>query len=501
MNESTSSYAYILKATSIIGGSSIIGLSLRILRTKCLAVLLGPAGMGLIGIYDSITNMAILIFGMGIDISAVRQTAQAAATGDKENIARTITALRRVSILLGIVGMLSLISLSRLISTLTFGTPKYASDIATLSVVLLFGAVSAGQTALIQGMRRIEDLAKLTILGAVFGTGLSVPMIYVWGREGIIIFLIAVAGMNLLASWWYARRIEITSVGMCWANVCREVWHLLRLGSVFMTTSAMANAVTYFVSVLVIRFLGLTAAGLYQAAYSLSIFFVGVILEAMKKDYYPRLTAVEQDDALSCRLVNEQAEVGSLLSMPAVLATLTLGPIIINLFYSGDFLTAYDTLRWQILGVLLLVANWPLGFILMAKGKMKVFFWVELLTNAVHLGLIYLGIVWFGLPGTGMAFFGRNLFYTIFIFALVKRMTGFAWSPANISLALFAVPATTIVFLSASFLSGVWHVLLGGAVTLVSAIYSINRLNKLGDPNGTTPILFKVKARFRFVRG
>ena len=51
MTEATASYHRILRSTSIIGGASFINIAIGVLRTKVLAVLLGPAGVGLASLY------------------------------------------------------------------------------------------------------------------------------------------------------------------------------------------------------------------------------------------------------------------------------------------------------------------------------------------------------------------------------------------------------------------------------------------------------------------
>ena len=94
-------YGQILKSSALIGGSTVVNIGLGIVRTKAMAVLLGPAGVGLMGIYSSIADLARTIAGMGINSSGVRQIAEAAGTGDTERIARTVTTLRRVALLLG----------------------------------------------------------------------------------------------------------------------------------------------------------------------------------------------------------------------------------------------------------------------------------------------------------------------------------------------------------------------------------------------------------------
>ena len=97
-------YGQILKSSVLIGGSTVLGIGIGIVRTKAMAVLLGPAGFGLMGLYGSIADLVVSIAGMGVNSSGVRQIAEAAGSGDDERIARTVTVLRRTAVLLGIFG-------------------------------------------------------------------------------------------------------------------------------------------------------------------------------------------------------------------------------------------------------------------------------------------------------------------------------------------------------------------------------------------------------------
>ena len=53
-----SSYGQILKSSALIGGSSVVNILIGIVRTKAMALLLGPEGFGLMGVYGSISNFA-----------------------------------------------------------------------------------------------------------------------------------------------------------------------------------------------------------------------------------------------------------------------------------------------------------------------------------------------------------------------------------------------------------------------------------------------------------
>src|SRR5436853_6189389 len=97
-------YGQILKSSALVGGSSVLNIAIGIVRTKAIAMLLGPAGFGLFGLYGSIQNLAQNFAGMGINSSGVRQIAEAVGTGDKDRVAKTAAVLRRMAVIVGVVG-------------------------------------------------------------------------------------------------------------------------------------------------------------------------------------------------------------------------------------------------------------------------------------------------------------------------------------------------------------------------------------------------------------
>ncbi len=165
-----------------------------------------------------------------------------------------------------------------------------------------------------------------------------------------------------------------------------------------MASALMTFGATYLIRVIIRGRMGMDAVGLYLAAWNWGGQYVNIILQAMGADFYPRLTAVAHDHAESNRLVNEQSEVGLLMTGPGILATLTLAPLVISVFYSSRFGPAAPILRWICLGMMLRVVTWPIGWIVLAKGARTIFFWTEVFSNALYAGLVWGGLVLFGLP-------------------------------------------------------------------------------------------------------
>ena len=445
-------------------------------RTKAIALILGGPGVGLFSLYGYVNDLTRSIAGMGINSSGVRQIAEAAGSGDAQRLARTTTTLRRVAFCSGTIGALLLLALSKPISWLTFKDYQHTGSVALLALAVFFADVSQGQAALVQGMRRISDLARMSVLGAFYGTLFSIPIVYFFHEKGVVPALVCVAAAGILTSWWYSRKIRIERVALTMRQATEEISALLKLGVVFMTTGLMPLGAGYLVNIMVLRKFDLAAVGCYQAAAVLGGTYVGFITQAMAADFYPRLTAVASDDKECNRLVNEQAEVGLLLAGPGVLATLTFAPLVIWLFYSSTFAPAVEILRWICLGMMLRVASWPMAYILVAKGERKIYFWTELLSSGLFVFLVWVGLTVFGLNGSGIAFLGLYAAYWTGIYLVVSRLSGFRWSGANLRLGATFTPGIAAVFVSWYFLPYIATAIIGVSLTALAGIYSLKTL-------------------------
>jgi antigen flippase len=477
------SYHEILKSSALVGGAQVANIAIGIVRTKAMAVLLGPAGFGLFGLYGSIQNLTQSIAGMGINSSGVRQIAEAVGSGDDERIALTAAVLRRTTIVLGLLGAGLLVLFSRQVSALTFGSNQHSGALCLLSFAVVFQLVSGGQGALIQGMRRIADLARMNVLGALFGLCAGIPLVYFFRQKGVVPSLVAVATMGVLTSWWYSRKIDTQSAPVTLTQVRQEASVLLKLGSAFMASGLMTLGVAYAVRTMILRTFGLPATGLYQASWTLGGLYVGFILQAMGADFYPRLTASINNHEEANRLVNEQTLIGLLLAGPGVLATLTFAPLVVTLLYSAKFGPAVGILRWICLGAALQVITWPMGFIVVAKGRQGWFFISEFCWTVVAVALAWLCLRVYGVNGAGIAFFGSYVFHLFLTYPIARWLSGFGWSNENKKKVVAFLSLIGIVFAGFYVAPLSWATSFGTLATVASAVYSLRVVLRLVPPD------------------
>ena len=473
------SYVEILFSSVLIGGSSVLALLISLVRTKAMALLLGPAGFGLFGMFMAVADFARSVAEMGINSSGVRQIAAAAGTADSARIALTAAVLRRTALVLGLAGAVLLAIFAVPVSTFTFGTADQAAAIALLGLAVFFRLVSDGQAALIQGMRRIGDLAKINVLGLLFGVPASIAIVYALGVEGVALAVVVSAACVLAVSWWYARRVPVAKPTLTGGEAAREAGALLKLGFAFMTSAMLMMGAAYAVRMIVLRVEGLEAAGFYHAAWALGGLYVGVVLQAMGTDFYPRLVGAITDDELSNRLVNEQAQVSLLLSGPGVLATIALAPLALIILYSPTFVAAAEVLRWLCAGIALRVVTWPIGYIIVARNARVLFVVTEILWAALNVGLTFFLVRYLGLVGAGVAFLLSYVVHGTVIYLIVRRLTGFRWSAANMATGSLYLASIALALAAFEWLSFPWATACALLLLLVNTLYALRALTSL----------------------
>jgi PST family polysaccharide transporter len=474
-----SSYREILTSSALIGGSSLISVVIGIARTKALALLLGPAGYGLLGAYSALVDLVRTMAQLGLNGSGVREIADAAATRDQTKVARTGLVLRRLSLACAGVGALLLVVSSSAVSAISFGTEAHERDVAWLSIAVFLGVLAAAQGALLQGLRRIADIARIAVFGSASGSIASVALVYAIGPDAIVPSLIAVAAASLCFTWWYCRSASPPAPRVSTSETLETSAALLKLGLAFMASALVTMGAAYLVRVLILRQLGLEAAGLYGAAWTLGGLYIGFVLQALATDFYPRLVGVASNDGECNRIVNEQANVSLLLALPGVLATLAFAPLIVSAFYSDAFTGAASVLQWICLGMALRVLTWPLGYVVVAKNRQALFLSLDVAWTVVNVGLSWWGIRMFGVVGAGIAFFGSYLFHAALVYPVARRLSGFRWSAATWRTALASVASTLAVFAATTAMSPVPAAAVGLLFVTAASFLCARRLGRL----------------------
>ena len=476
--ESKSSYKSVFKATSLFGGVQFYQILISIIKSKFVALLLGPYGVGIQGLLTSGTELIKQITSLGLSQSAVRNISEANATGKEETISKTIKVLRKLVWVTGFLGTVLVMILSPILSKVSFGNYDYTLPFIVLSITLLLDQICAGQKTLLQGLRRLKDLAKASAIGSTVGLFVSVPLYYLLGVKGIVPTLILNSLTALLLTWYFSKKIKIVPVSISKADIKTEGKSMVVMG-VALSISSILIAISSFVLRSFIRNIGgEEEVGLFAAGFAIINTYVSMIFTAMGTDYYPRLAAVNNDN-LKCRdLVNQQAEIGTLILAPMLAICLVFMPLMILILYSNKFLLANGYISWAALGMMLKMAAWPIGYLFVAKGESKIFILNEITQNIYTLVLNLIGYKLLGLTGLGISFMISQLLYFLQLFLVARYKYNFSFGRSFI---LYYLVQGFIVALSFSVTlisNRVTFYILGIVCILLSMAVSFKGLNE-----------------------
>ena len=470
------SYREIFRSSAIIGGSSALNIAIGVVRVKVVAVLLGPSGIGLLGIYQNIIGVASTVAGCGMSNSGVRQLA--ASHDDAEVLTAVRRALLLANILLGLVGMGAVWLLREPIATWAFDGAIATGDVGWLGLGVLMSLMATSQTTLLQGLRRIGDLARVTVISALIGSAVGIAIIYVMGEAGLVWFVIVSPAIAALIAAHYTRRLPPPSADYDWPRIQKQCQTMIGFGVPVMLAGLLNIGIELFVRSLMIRELGIDASGHFQASWVISMTYLGFVLGAMGADYYPRLTAVYPTPEKARQLVNEQAEMALLLAGAVILAMITLAPLVMVALYSSSFEPAAELLRWQMLGSFVKLIGWPMGFVVLASGRSGLFVYTQFVWNAVFVLCLYLLLEQFGLLAVGIAFCIAYAVSVLNVWFVANRLIGMMPTPFNVVLVTFLIASGSVIIYLAESSPG-QSVVVGAILTAVVAVYSFRKITLL----------------------
>jgi O-antigen/teichoic acid export membrane protein len=393
----------------------------------------------------------------------------------------------------GILGTLITLILSPWLSELTFGNREYTLAFVWISITLLFSQLTQGQFVILQGLRKLQYLAKANITGSTIGLFIIVPLYYWFGIDAIVPVIIATSFVSLMLSWYFANKVEIVRVKVSRVRTIAEGKNMLIMGFMISLSGLIGLGTAYIVRIYISNQGGLADVGLYGAAFAIINTYVGLVFNAMGTDYYPRLSSVAHSNELSKQTINQQTEIALLILGPFVIIFLIFIKWVVILLYSNNF-TAVDTMiHWAILGVLFKALSWALGIYLLAKGVGKLYFWNAILFEVFFLSINILGYKFGGLTGLGISYLVGYLFSALQVFIVCKIKYKFSFSPSVIHIFSIQFILAISSFVAANFLNNPYPYLLGVIFIAFSTWYSYNELDKR---LGIISILMNFKNKF-----
>lgn len=393
----------VLKVMSIFSGVQIVQILCSIVRTKLVALWIGPVGVGLFAIYNSTLDVLSQLGIVGLDQSATREIAATRNTPGR--LPALIHTVRRWAIWLAIAAAVATAACSPLLSRITFGDTSHTLSFVLLAIALFFKILYGGETPILQGLERFRQLASATMWGAVSGVALSIPLFYFLKVDSIIPAIIIFCAASTVAVFCYRRRSDTSDRPSASARtILRSGLPMLRLGLYLAAASTIAMGINFIFTAYMNRVAGTVETGFYQTGYTITGKYVSLIFSAIAIEYYPRLVSVIKMPHRTEMFVSHEIMLAMYVIAPVALMMITFDSLVIRILYSDSFMAASPLVTWGMVGTLFRIVTWCLSFVILAKGDGKLYIITEGCSALLSLGLNIAGYEIDGLRGLGISY-------------------------------------------------------------------------------------------------
>ena len=430
-----------LRATGIIATGTAVSLLVSVLTSKALALLVGPTGVGIYGLMQSVLGVAGIVFGLGLATALVRSTASALASTRLDQVASLRTTAWQLGLVMALVMTLLGFAARNWVAGTILNNEALAGAVPVLGLAAGLMLLWSIETGALNGHHEISVLTQATVASSLLGGVAIAVAVALSGVDGIAVGLLGAAGAGLAASTILAGRAIGSPPLLKASGALRAARELLALGIPYALSQLAGTGAQLVLPVLVLYLLNAEAVGYYRAAVTISVGYLAFALNALAQDYYPRVAAAPTEELRG--LIERRTRLVLALGVPVILVMLAVAPVAVALLYSGAFEPAARILQWQLIGDLLKLPAWAMAFAILARGRARAFFGVELVGGATLAVAVVVGINMIGLEGVGIGYLAAYATYYAVVWVVARTVAPIV--PGRLQIAVVVLAATLVL--------------------------------------------------------
>ena len=439
-----------LRATAVLASGSAATLLVGLISAKVWALIVGPTGVGLLGLMLSVVAVGGILASMGIGTGLVREGASLRGRGDVARSRIVEHAAVRLTWILAILSAGAFVALRVPLGKWVLGGAVSPFEIVLLGLAVAISALAGIQTSLLNTHHRVGALARFAVLNSVLGATISLSVLWFLREEGIAYAVVSLQIVSwAVASWFVRRELAAGEPGQMGSGggFGRAARTLVGFGIPFTASALIGSGVQFALPIFVLHLLDTESVGFYRAAVAISIGSFGFLLTAMGQDYYPRVSESSHDLESLRALVNQQLRLITMFGATAVIVGQALAPYLIPLIFSSSFAPAVPVLEWQMVGNLFKFWSWAMSFVILAHSGSRAFFFTEFVGGTVTIVATWVGVHFYGLVGLGVGYLLTCIIYFLVVWVMLRRGIQLVVSRENIGLMLVTLAGSGAVLL------------------------------------------------------
>ena len=407
----------LVKVSSLNAVATLVRMLTGMISVKVVATQLHPQGIALLGQLSSFTLLLLSISTGGIKNGMTKYVAQYAHS--KRMYGIFLSTGFWITFGLSMISGLVLIFGANYFALRTLKDTQYTPVFYVFGATIIFYALNELLISVINGFREFKKYVTVNIAGSVVGLIFTIVSSYTFGIFGALIALVTYQSLVFIVTLSLISRSPRFTWSMFFGKFSKAA--ALRLSN-FSKMAIVSLIVLPLAQMIVRTYLidtkGTDQAGLWESMNRISNIYLTVITTSLSVYYLPKLAGLKND----IEIRQEVMSVYKLLIPFLIFISLMLilfKNYIINILFTESFQRMLDLFYFQLLGDILKMATWVLGYLLVAKAMVKTYIVVEVVSVSLFVILSMFFIDQFGTIGATIGYaaaFLCQLLIMIFIF-------------------------------------------------------------------------------------
>lgn len=388
--------------------STLFKLLAGLLVVKLISVCFGTEGLGQAANFMTFITVLGVLSGGGIFNGITKYIAQYENLPEKT--ATLLATSSRLILFFSLLLAMSLILFSANISELLFFSRDFQPVIIMTALVQFGIAWSNYVLAILKGKRDARGYAVSMIVGTAIGVAAFLIGLFAGGYQGALLGFVFIPAFAFFPARYFLKKHSL-DFGKLSGQFSRLQAVKLSRFSVMVFATALTLPIGYMIlRDVLMQYRDLNAVGLWQGVSKISDAYLQFMTAAFSVHLLPTFAKLHQR-------VDVQREVWRAFRFIAIVAMLFGGSLyllrewIILILYSSEFLAMKDLFMWQLLGDFCKVLAYIFGYLIVAKGAVKLYIAAEICQLVFLLSLGILLIPHWGEQGAVFAYFGTYFCY------------------------------------------------------------------------------------------
>jgi PST family polysaccharide transporter len=397
----------LLKASVITGAAFLANLIFNVIRSKIVAVLLGPGGVAVLAQLGGFTSLVIGLGSLGLAAAIVRFVAEYRATNRFSDLKKLIATTAIFLAVSSLITTVALLVLTPQIATFIFGHPTLLTLVALTLLNIPVSVLTNMAVSLLQGFKEIKLDAIFSVFSTIVTGALTIVLLIPFGLTGAVVAMLIA---NYLTSAVFLifvirsisrnteTRIDIWSASKWRRNIEPPVMRpLIGIATASLVGGGITNLADILIRSRLIQQLGLTVAGAIQPALTFSIQYTGLLSGAVNTYAVPRLSELSIDRERFTIEYNDYVRLLLLLITPAAIILAALAKFLVPLLYSSAFALAIPLVSLQSIADVLKFCFVGITGAFLPMGRGKILLFMGILIPFMYYGFFLLLLPSFGI--------------------------------------------------------------------------------------------------------